>query len=163
MTTRKGPAPLPNERKKRTGTFRPSRAAGGADVVALEGARPDLEAPEYLGDEGQAVWSMLMSDVPWLASSDLLAVSLVAELFDRRAVLLAEWESFPRPTLTTPNGYVYANPVLGLLRAVEKDIGGHLSALGLTPSDRTRIGLGEVRRQSKLDELRERHNRGQAG
>lgn len=165
MTVRKGPPPVPNEAKRRRGTLKPSRVRStGAELVPLVGGRPDLgPPPEHLQAEGAAAWRMLLADVPWLAPSDVLVVLLVAELYDRRSALLAAWDADNRrPTLYTDSGYCYPHPVLGLLRGVEADISRHLQLLGLTPSDRTRIGLGEVKRASKLEELIARRNE-QAG
>ena len=42
------------------------------------------------------------------------------------------------------------------LNDVEKLISGNLSLLGFTPSDRSRLGVAEVRAYSKIDELRAR-------
>ena len=42
------------------------------------------------------------------------------------------------------------------LRELDKQIVSNLSLLGFTPSDRTRLGVAEVKAQSKLEELMER-------
>jgi hypothetical protein len=42
------------------------------------------------------------------------------------------------------------------LNDVEKLISSNLSLLGFTPSDRSRLGVAEVRAYSKIDELREK-------
>jgi hypothetical protein len=40
------------------------------------------------------------------------------------------------------------------LNDVEKLISGNLSLLGFTPSDRSRLGVAEVKAYSKIDDLR---------
>jgi len=42
------------------------------------------------------------------------------------------------------------------LNDVEKLTSGNLSLSGFTPSDRSRLGVAEVRAYSKIDELREK-------
>jgi hypothetical protein len=39
------------------------------------------------------------------------------------------------------------------LRALDREIVNNLSLLGFSPSDRTRLGVAEVKKQSKLEEL----------
>ena len=48
------------------------------------------------------------------------------------------------------------NAVLMRLGELEKSIASNLGLLGFTPSDRTRLGLAEVKAQSKLEQLMER-------
>jgi len=40
------------------------------------------------------------------------------------------------------------------LRELDRNITGNLAQLGLSPAERTRLGLAEVKRQSKLAELK---------
>lgn len=50
------------------------------------------------------------------------------------------------------------------LRELDKQIVSNLSLLGFTPSDRSRLGVAEVKAKSKLEELMERRaNRGEDG
>jgi hypothetical protein len=44
------------------------------------------------------------------------------------------------------------------LRDLDRAIQSHLSLLGLTPADRTRLGVAEVTKMSKLAELRQMRN-----
>ena len=50
-----------------------------------------------------------------------------------------------------------------MLSTIENEIAKLLGVLGLTPADRTRMGLAEVKAQSKLAELREKSARGVNG
>jgi hypothetical protein len=42
------------------------------------------------------------------------------------------------------------------LRDLDRQLVANLSLLGFTPTDRSRLGVAEVKRQSKLEELRSR-------
>jgi hypothetical protein len=42
------------------------------------------------------------------------------------------------------------------LRELDRQLVANLSLLGFTPTDRTRLGVAEVKRQSKLEELKSR-------
>jgi hypothetical protein len=54
--------------------------------------------------------------------------------------------------------YVWNNPEAWrerkALRELEKNITNSLSLLGFTPTDRSRLGVAEVKAKSKLEELR---------
>lgn len=67
---------------------------------------------------------------------------MAAEAVEERAILRA---------------YVLENPddwrSRASLRHLEKQLLGHLAALGFTPSDRTRLGLIEAKTGGKLEEL----------
>jgi phage terminase small subunit len=55
--------------------------------------------------------------------------------------------------LFTDKGYAYQNPLFGMLSTVQGDIVKNLSLLGLTPSDRSKLGVAEVKARGKLEEL----------
>ena len=55
----------------------------------------------------------------------------------------------------------YAAGDLRALVAVQKSLSDALSTLGFDPTARSRLGLAEVKRASKLDELRARRTPGQ--
>lgn len=91
----------------------------------------------------------------WLAETDRPTLVLLCEKFDRRQDFLVRLESSD-PVLYTDKGYAYANPLVGMLSTIETEIAKLLSVLGLTPTDRTRMGVAEVKAKSKLEELLER-------
>lgn len=72
-------------------------------------------------------------------------LQLVCEQIDRRALLMAGLIDSPTE-----------RSIHMSLNDVEKLISGNLSLLGFTPSDRSRLGVAEVRAYSKIDELREK-------
>jgi hypothetical protein len=77
---------------------------------------------------------------------------MLCEKFDRRSELLAKLQSSDH-VLYTDKGYAYANPLVGMISTIENEVFKILSSLGLTPSDRSRLGVAEVKRVSALDEL----------
>ncbi len=61
--------------------------------------------------------------------------------------------------LFTDKGYAYANPLFGMLNTVENDIIKLLSLLGLTPVDRSKLGVAEVTTKGKLAQLLEQQKK----
>ena len=72
---------------------------------------------------------------------------------DRRAEYVARLAN-DGYVLFTDRGYAYQHPIAGMLTALEAQITKWLSLLGLTPSDRGRLGVAEVRAQSALERIR---------
>ena len=70
---------------------------------------------------------------------------MVCEQIDRRTELLEQLDEarFERPIHMT---------ILDL----EKQIASNLGLLGLTPTDRTRMGVAEVQKNNKLEEMLQR-------
>jgi P27 family predicted phage terminase small subunit len=65
------------------------------------------------------------------------------------------------PLIMRPDGHMVANPVMQMLATTEKQIVDLASSLGLTPADRTRMGLAEVKAQNAFEEmLSKRQQRG---
>ena len=149
-----GPPPKPTEQKRLAGN--PGKRPLPAPLAIIPPAdAASREVPEQLGDEGARMWRMALSYAPWLASSDMTNLRLICEALDRRSLLLAELES-QGYVLYTDKGYAYLNPAQGALATTEAQITKWLSLLGLTPADRSRLGVAEVKARSKLEELRER-------
>ena len=57
--------------------------------------------------------------------------------------------------LLTDKGYAYANPLVGMVSTIETEMTKLLSLIGLTPADRSRLGLAEVKAASTLEKLRQ--------
>lgn len=148
-----GPPPIPNERKRKLGN--PSKRAlpDASNVIALPPVVDDT--PTQLGPAGAAVWDLITGQCKWLAETDRPALVMLCEKFDRRQDYIARLESSD-PVLYTDKGYAYANPLVGMLSTIETEIAKLLGSLGLTPADRTRLGVAEVKAKSKLEELLER-------
>lgn len=144
----------PREVKRARGTLRADRDPAPLAIIPPADAAT-REVPEQLGDEGVRMWRMALSYAPWLASSDMTNLRLICEALDRRSLLLAELASQGH-VLYTDKGYAYLNPAQGALATTEAQITKWLSLLGITPSDRSRLGVAEVKARSKLEDLRDR-------
>jgi 5-formyltetrahydrofolate cyclo-ligase len=70
-------------------------------------------------------------------------VQLAAEQIDEREQLRAQ-------VLEQPDNIRLRSG----LRELEKALVGNLARMGFTPSDRSRLGFAEVKKESKLEELR---------
>jgi phage terminase small subunit len=57
---------------------------------------------------------------------------------------------------TLPNGSFVTHPVVQQLKDLRVQMTAWLAALGYSPSDRARLGLGEVRVSDVLDDLEAR-------
>ena len=125
----RGRPPKPVELKRRLGNpgKRPlPLPAGHVDPLAADGW--GLSPAEALGrvmDEG----------VPWLAETDLPTVALLGQALEL-------------------HGRAVTSGSLRDLILVQRHIAGLLSQLGFDPTARARLGLAEVRTESKLEDLR---------
>lgn len=139
----------PNSVKQLRGTFRPDRLPK-TDLVATSKQEP-LETPNNLGQEGLDFW-VTATATPWISStSDLTLVKITCENLDERQALR-------QALAATPDD----RRIRTSLREVEKQILGNLGLLGFTPSDRSRLGVAEVKKESKLEELLRRKAEAQA-
>jgi P27 family predicted phage terminase small subunit len=129
-------------------------------VVAL----PPVEdnAPDQLGPAGRAVWELVADQCKWLAETDRPTLVMLCEKFDRRQDFMVRLES-SEPVLYTDKGYAYANPLVGMLSTLETELAKLLSVLGLTPTDRARLGVAEVKAQSNLEKLLQRRQERNGG
>jgi P27 family predicted phage terminase small subunit len=144
-----GPPRKPNELKRLQGNPGNKKLPELATVVNL----PQISsAPSHLSDISQMLWNDIQARATWVAETDRSVLQLLCEKFDRRAMLLAKLEASD-PVLYTDKGYAYANPVVGMLSTIENEIFKLLASLGLTPSDRSKLGVAEVKKASALDEL----------
>lgn len=132
----------PIEQKRLKGTLRADRLPANAPLAALSNHEGEPEPKTALGEQGLAFWSQAWS-TPWLSQlSDYWLVLLTAQSLDEREqVRLALIES---PT---------DRRLRATLRELDKQVVNAYSLLGFTPSDRSRLGVAEVKKESKLDEL----------
>jgi P27 family predicted phage terminase small subunit len=145
-----GRPPTPTERKRKLGNPGKRALPDASNVVALPPVVDDV--PSQLQPAGRAVWELVLDQCKWLAESDRPTLVMLCEKFDRRQDFMVRLEASD-PVLYTDKGYAYANPLVGMLSTLETEIAKLLSALGLTPTDRTRLGVAEVKAKSRLEEL----------
>jgi hypothetical protein len=140
---------LPIEQKRLKGTLRTDRLPDGAQLVPLTNQEDKPEPIGVLGKVATSFWQLAWA-MPWLShSSDYSIVLITAQAIDEREVVrtaLAE----------NPND----RRIRATLRELDKQIIGSLALLGFTPSDRSRLGVAEVQRESKLEALLRRRAEG---
>ena len=165
----RGRPPKPLEQKRLTGN--PGKR-NLPDVHSTGTLQPITEIPDPpadLGSTGSAYWmDVWQAGRTWLLSSEAFLVASVCRLEDQCEAFRADIDHYGT-TIEGPVVYqgglvegvtkLYANPALASLRAAEKQQKSELSDLGIGPTARSRLGLGEVKRQSKLVELLERQHR----
>jgi hypothetical protein len=116
-----------------------------AEMIMLPAGKVSPLRPlEYAGLQ---LWnSVFQAGDLWISNrTDVHLLQMTAEQLDRRESLRAALVDNPTE-----------NTVLMRLAELEKSISGNLGLLGFTPSDRARLGLAEVKKESKIDELRSR-------
>ena len=135
--------PIPNEIKQLRGTLRPDRVLSPTLRATIpQGELP--EPPEGLGELGRAIWGQVLSEASvWVSYKlDTLLLGIVCDQFEERAELRELVAASPE------------QPRLRIgLRELDKAIVSNLSSLGLTPTDRARLGFVQVKKESKLEEL----------
>jgi hypothetical protein len=110
-------------------------------VVLHAGA---VAPPEDLGKAGRALWSRVFDDGEiWVSPRiDFVLLERVCRALDRVVVLEQLFDKEPGNRQTVMS-----------INETDKVIFSGLGLLGFSPADRARLGLAEVKRQSKLDEL----------
>ena len=150
-----GPAPTPLERKRARGNPGKRSIPESSSTIALNRLSHDA-IPAGLGPAGEAFW-LASVDVAgaWLSGSDAKLLQMTSEALDRRQMLV---ETLERDgwTIITDKGYPYKHPLAGVLVDLEKQIGQWLAQLGMNPTDRSRLGVAEVKPKGTLEILRER-------
>lgn len=137
---RTGRPPTPIEQKRRIGTLRADRTP--KTLIPL----PSVPREE-LGT-GPAIEALVQSGAAaWIGATDLPTVRLAQRLWDDAAALRSALdEQFDKDVFAA---YITAT----------KELRACLSMLGLSPSDRSRLGVAEVKARSKLEELMDRRTR----
>jgi len=143
-----GRPPLPLEVKQRRGTLRPNRLPtnGLTEVERLPMDDEQPDPPEHLKAAGRLFWGRVFDVAPWLWPG------VDVTLIEHTAGLLDEEKQLRQLIDQAPDNMSFR----AALRALDKQLVSNLGALGLTPSERSRLGLVQVKTQSKLQELWER-------
>lgn len=148
-----GPPPKPLEQKRLTGNpgKRPLPDRRNTIALAPATARP----PAGLGTAGRKLWRHIAT-LKWLAESDQAALAEMCALADQVATA--------RKTMTDEGQYyevrgrLLPHPAVGVYHTGLAQLTKMLSLFGLTPADRTRLGIAEIKAESKFDELMARRN-----
>jgi P27 family predicted phage terminase small subunit len=111
-----------------------------------------MTAPAHLGPSGAELFSRIVTGAAWLADTDRPTLELLCEKVDRRAQMKAQLDR-SEMVLFTDKAYAYPNPLVGMLSTIETEIAKLFGALGLTPTDRTRMGLAEVKARNAFEDF----------
>lgn len=145
-----GRPPKPVELKRAQGNPGKRPLPNLATVTSL----PQVKAkpPKHLSKEMKKLWSAIRGQAVWIADTDQPLLELLCEKLDRREDLLNKLRASDF-VLYTDKGYAYANPLVGMISTLEVEVAKLFSQLGLTPTDRTKLGVAEVKARSVLDDL----------
>lgn len=145
-----GRPPVPTERKRKLGNPGQRSMPDLADTHAV--APVTDTAPAHLGPTGADMYRRVTSGAAWLAETDKPTLELLCEKVDRREQMKAQLARSDL-VLFTDKMYAYPNPLVGMLSTIETEIAKLFSALGLTPTDRTRMGLAEVKARNAFEDF----------
>ena len=145
-----GPAPKPNELKRMLGNPGSRPLPDPKNLIALPSS--SSEPPAHLSKKQQARWIEVRAMAPWIAVTDEPLLTSLVEKMSRQEQLKKEMKK-SQFVLYTDKGYAYANPLFGMLSTIETEIFKLLCQLGLTPVDRSKLGVAEVKARSKIQEL----------
>lgn len=154
--------PKPDALKRRIGTARPDRER--APLAVFPSGEPAPKCPVKLGTIGRRAWRQYwqVGDA-WLSRrTDLAIVARLCRLYDDEANLYAEVEREGYLVRGAMGGLV-GNPAVIMLRKVQAELRQCEGLCGFTPSDRSRLGLSEVKRQSKLESFLASQREAQSG
>ena len=137
----------PAERKSRLGN--PGKEKLPPIIVALPQVEGIPEPLRTLGAEGRRTWDRVWTaGAYWVAGqTDIEIVQMLAECVDERMILRAK----------VFTGSDWRDRVA--LRNLEEFTLRLYSILGFSPTDRSKLGVGQVRAASVLDELRARREK----
>jgi len=138
--------PKPAEVKKKIGSRNYKEPVTDIELPMAEGIPSPLRPLEL---SGKSLWDRIWQGGQlWISNrTDIELVQLVCEQLDERDLLRA---------FVLDNMEAWHERAA--LRQLEKDIASNLGQLGFSPAERTRLGLAEVKRQSKLEELMAKRN-----
>jgi P27 family predicted phage terminase small subunit len=151
-----GRPPKPTEQKRKNGNPGQRKLPDLKNVISLPPIKGD--APLHLSDAGQKMWADVKAMAPWIANTDGKLLIELCEKMDKKYELKEKLAATDY-VLFTDKGYAYANPLFGMLNTVENDIIKLLSLLGLTPVDRSKLGVAEVTAKGKLAQLLEQQKK----
>lgn len=144
----------PVERKRDTGTGRnlPDAPMPGEGLVGGGVPTP----PETLGEKGVELWNHVwVAGRSWLAvESDKTIVTLLCNAFDEHEDIRIKLQTGEyQRVYVHANGSPVTTPWVTQLKELRAQMTTWLSQIGFSPSDRSRLGLAEVRVRDELDEL----------
>jgi len=118
-------------------------------LTSIVAAETTPEPPRPLLKYGRELWDRVWdAGTPWISpNTDLEILTMTCELVDERWNLRVKVMQSDDPKMRRG------------LRELDRQIVSNLSLLGFSPSDRSRLGLAEVKAKSKLQELMDKKDR----
>lgn len=144
----RGRPPKPVEAKRAIGNPGKRPLPDSKAVIPLPAISSIPEPSRQLFQFGRELWDRAWSmGHTWISpDTDIELLLIVCEQLDERAKLRTSvWNS----------GRIDERKAL---RSLEKQIVENLSLLGFTPTDRSRLGIAEVKKMSKIAELKAMRN-----
>ena len=143
----RGRPPKPIEQKILLGNPGKRPLPDTSNLVLLPAVNEIPEPNRQLFSHGRELWDRVWTmGHTWLSySTDVDLLLLVCEQLDERSKLRTKVWNEGR------------NDERKSLRSLEKQIVENLSLLGFTPTDRSRLGIAEVKKLSKLEALRDKY------
>jgi hypothetical protein len=142
----RGRPPKPIEQKRLTGNPGKRALPDQKELVLLPSAYAIPEPSRQLLTAGQELWDRIWGmGQTWLSyNTDVDLLLMTCELLDERRNLRIQ---------VLQNNRTDERKAL---RELDRQLVANLSLLGFTPTDRSRLGVAEVKRQSKLEDLKAR-------
>jgi len=136
----------PAEQKRLLGNPGKRAMPDESSVVLLQQVEEPPEPPRPLLKYGQDLWDRIWSmGATWVSDkSDLELLIMTCEMVDERWNLRVK-------VMQSDDRHMRRG-----LRELDRQIVSNLSLLGFTPSDRSRLGVAEVKAKTRLEELMER-------
>lgn len=140
-----GRPPKPTELKRALGNPGKRALPEKGQLIPLPAAVSTPEPSRPLGKYGRQLWDDVWGiGGLWISpNTDAELLLMTCEMIDERWNLRVKVMSAGDPRERRA------------LRDIDRLIVSNLSLLGLTPADRTRLGVAEVKRVSKLEELKQ--------
>lgn len=138
----------PVEQKRKLGNPGKRKLPDETSITMIPAAEHRPEPPRPLLKYGQELWDRVWdAGTNWISpSTDIELLTMTCELIDERWNLRVKVMQNDDPKMRRG------------LRELDRQIVSNLSLLGFSPSDRSRLGLAEVKAKSKLEELLARRN-----
>lgn len=143
----RGRPPTPLEQKKKLGNPGKRALPSSNDLQQLEPVSEVPDPPRPLKAPGLGLWNRIWTVGPnWISpDTDIEVLLITCEMIDER------WNL----RITSMN-----EGDMSMGRRVDRLTGliiSNLSLLGFTPTDRSRLGVAEIKAKSKLQEMLERN------
>lgn len=138
----------PIEQKRLTGNPGKRKLPDENMITMIPAASERPQTPRPLLRYGQELWDRIWdAGTNWISpNTDIELLTMTCEMVDERWNLRIKVMQNDDPRMRRG------------LRELDRQIVSNLSLLGFTPSDRSRLGLAEVKAHSKFAELQARRN-----